>query len=91
MGSEVHITMVDALKLYNSLISGYQKAFSNKKGQEIQQEVSKLWKEMKKENKTLQDLASTTEKKLGEWKQIELRKKGKLFFFWSMVYIFSIV
>ena len=81
MGSEVHITKVDALKLYNLLISGHQKAFSNKKEQEIQQEVSKLWKEMEKENKTLQDLASATEKKLGEWKQIELRKERKTTFF----------
>ena len=84
--------MVDALKRYNSLITGYQKAFSNKKGQEIRQEVSKLWKEMKKENKTLQGFSfSNRKKKLGEWKQIELRKKGKLLSFWYMVCVFSIV
>ena len=80
MGSEVHITMVDALKLYNSLISGYQKAFSNKKGQEIQQKVSKLWKEMKKENKTA-GFSFSNRKKTWRVEADRIAKKRKTTFF----------
>ena len=34
--------MTDALKLYQSLIRGYEKAFVQKNGQVTQQEVSKV-------------------------------------------------
>ena len=74
--------MVDALKRYNSLITGYQKAFSNKKGQEIRQEVSKLWKEMKKENKTLQGFSFSNRKKnLESGSRSNCEKKENYFLF----------
>ena len=91
MGSEVHITKVDALKLYNLLISGHQKAFSNKKEQEIQQEVSKLWKEMEKENKTLQDLASATEKKTWRVEADRIAKRKENYFLFGLWYAYLVL
>jgi hypothetical protein len=77
--------MTDALKLYQSLIRGYEKAFVQKNGQVTQQEVSKVWKDIKKKCKTGPELTVATEKQLAEWKQVELRKKGSLLSFWSKV------
>ena len=77
MGSKVHITMVDALKLYNSLISGYQKAFSNKKGQEIQQEVSKLWKEIKKRKQNSAGFSFSNRKKTWRVEADRIAKKKR--------------
>ena len=44
--------MSDAFKLHQSLIRGYQKAFFHKNGQAVQQEVAKIWKEIKTNCKT---------------------------------------
>ena len=59
-------------------IRGYEKAYYDKKGQEVQQEVCKVWKDIKKANKTVSKLSVATEKQLSEWKQIEVRKRGSL-------------
>ncbi|CAB3979550.1 Hypothetical predicted protein [Paramuricea clavata] len=77
--------MSDAFKLHQSLIRGYEKAFLHKNGQAVQQEVAKVWREIKTNCKTRTELTVATEKQLAEWKQIELKKKGSLLSFWSKV------
>lgn len=70
--------------LYKRLISAYSDAYKDKlNGKEIQNEVSKLWKEMKK-NDNLEELVKA---KMAEWKNIAMQKKSKLLSMWSKVRI----
>ena len=70
--------------MFQTLIQGYEKAYPCKNGQQVQQEVCKVWRDIKKANKTEQ-LSVATDKQLAEWKQIEMRKRGTLLSFWSKV------
>ena len=84
--------MSDAFKfeLHQKLIRGCGKAFPQKNGQTVQQDVAKIWKKIKANWKTKTEITAATEKHPSEWKQIELKKKGTLFSFWSKVISFNI-
>ena len=58
--------------LFKSLIRGYEKAYYDKKGQEVQQEVCK---DIKKANKTVPELSVATEKR---------REKRHVFCVWPL-------
>ena len=70
-------------KLFNSLIDGYAKAFPDISKKQVQLDVSKIWREMKKND----DLLNSVNMKLCEWKEKEIKLKGKLLSFWAKVRI----
>ena len=78
---------MDKLKLFNDLIESYQNANLEKSKQIVQQEVSKIWSEIKKQVNFIQ-LANEN---LQEWTRIGVQNKAKHNLFWSEVSICMII
>lgn len=76
--------MSENQKLYRTLIEGYAKAYPFEKKPEVQKKVAKIWNDLKKNSKNLNFDVS---QQLGAWKQLELKRIGKLSTFWSKVMI----
>ena len=70
---------LDKMKLFQSLINGYGKAYPDKTPQQIQIDVTGKWKSIKKSEK----LKELVDGLLKEWESLALKRKASLFQFWS--------
>lgn len=70
-------------ELFKRLEAGYAEAYPASTKQDVQKETVKLWNDMKKsKDGSTQELVT---RKLEEYKQISMARKGSLMTFWSKV------
>ena len=73
---------VDSVK---TLLNAYEKAYPEKNKNACQNAVAEIWKNMKKDYPSSDELRKEVDRKTNEWKELSITKKSKMTDFWSVV------
>ena len=70
---------------FKTLLNAYEKAYPEKNENACQNDVAKIWKNMKKDYSSFDELRKEVDHKSNEWKELSITKKSKMTDFWSGV------
>ena len=72
-------------KHFKTLLNAYEKAYPEKNKNACQNAVAEIWKNMKKDYPSSDELRKEVDHKANEWKELSITKKSKTTDFWSGV------
>ena len=72
-------------KHFKTLLNAYEKAYPEKNKNACQNAVAEIWKNMKKDYPSSDELRKEVDRKTNEWKELSITKKPKTTDFWSGV------
>ena len=70
---------------FKTLLNAYKKAYPEKNENACQNDVAKIWKNMKKDYPSFDELRKEVDRKANEWKELSITKKSKMTDFWPGV------
>ena len=70
---------------FKTLLNAYEKAYPEKNKNACQNAVAEIWKNMKKDYPSSDELRKEVDRKANEWKELSITKKSKMTDFWSGV------
>ena len=70
---------------FKTLLNAYEKAYPEKNKNACQNAVAEIWKNMKKDYPSSDELRKEVDRKANEWKELLITKKLKMTDFWSGV------
>ena len=70
---------------FKTLLNAYEKAYPEKNKNACQNTVAEVWKNMKKDYPSFDELRKEVDHKSNEWKELSITKKSKMTDFWSGV------
>ena len=68
---------------FKTLLNAYEKAYPEKNKNVCQNAVAEIWKNMKKDYPSSDELRKEVDGKANEWKELSSTKKSKMTDFWS--------
>ena len=70
---------------FKTLLNVYEKAYPEKNKNACQNAVAEIWKNMKKDYPSFDELRKEVDRKANEWKELSITKKSKMTDFWPGV------
>ena len=70
---------------FKTLLNAYEKAYPEKNKNACQDAVAEIWKNMKKDYPSSDQLRKEVDRKTNEWKELSITKKSKMTDLWSGV------
>ena len=70
---------------FKTLLNAYEKVYPEKNKNACQNAVAEIWKNMKKDYPSSDELRKEVDRKANEWKELSITKKSKMTDFWSGV------
>ena len=70
---------------FKTLLNVYEKAYPEKNKNACQNAVAEIWKNMKKDYPSFDELRKEVDRKASKWKELSITKKSKMTDFWSGV------
>ena len=70
---------------FKTLLNAYEKAYLEKNKNACQNAVAEIWKNMKKDYPSFDELRKEVDRKANEWKELSITKKSKMTDFWPGV------
>ena len=70
---------------FKTLLNAYEKAYPEKNKNACQNAVAEIWKNMKKDYPSFDELRKEVDRKANEWKELSITKKSKMTDFWPGV------
>ena len=70
---------------FKTLLNVYEKAYPEKNKNACQNAVAEIWKNMKKDYPSFDELRKEVDRKANEWKELSITKKSRMTDFWPGV------